>query len=95
MRLTDDGKFDIQQLSNWSAAKKDDPQLPNKNKKAGVWNNYGMGEIEVATLQKSDNTLRITEPMTGTVRILVFDIEKKIITESSKDGIKTIYHKFK
>jgi len=93
VRPTDDGKFDIQTLSNWSTAKTDDPQRPSKNKIAGVWNNYGPGDIEVAALQESDHTLRITEPMTGTVKILVFDPEKKTITQTSKDGEKTVYHK--
>lgn len=93
VRSTDDGKFDIQQISNWSAAKKDDPQRPNKNKRAGVWNNYGAGETEVATLQKSDNTLRITDPMTGTVHVLVVDLQKKTITEISKDGDRAVYNK--
>lgn len=94
VKQTDDGKFDVQQLSNWSAAKKDIPDRPNKNRKAGVWNNYGPGDIEVAVFQKSDNTLRITEPMIGTVKILVFDPEKKTITRTSKDGgSKTVYHK--
>lgn len=93
VRRTDDGKYDVQRLSNWSAAKQDDPQRPNKNKKAEVWNNYGPGNIEVAVFQKSDNTLRITEPMIGTVKVLVFDPEKKTITRTSKDGEKTVYHK--
>lgn len=93
VRSTDDGKFDIQTLSNWSTAKTDDPQRPSKNKIAGVWNNYGPGDIEVAVLQESDHTLRITEPMTGTVKILVFDPEKKTITQTSKDGEKTVYHR--
>lgn len=93
VRSTDDGKFDIQQLSNWSAAKKDDPQRPNKNKKAGVWNNYGMGEIQVAILQVSDKTLRITDPMTGTVRVLSINLEKKTIEETAKDGTKIVYYK--
>lgn len=93
VRSTDDGKFDIQTIANWSAAKKDDPQRPNKNKKAGVWNNYGAGEINVATLQESDKTLRITDPMSGTVRVLSIDLEKKTIEETTKDGIKELYHK--
>ncbi|MBB2148936.1 hypothetical protein [Pedobacter gandavensis] len=95
VKPTDDGKFDIQTIANWSAAKKDDPQRPNKNKKAGVWNNYGMGEIETATLQASDKTLRITDPMTGTVKVLTVDLEKKTIEEVFKDRTKTIYHKVK
>lgn len=90
---TDDGKFDIQQLSNWSAAKEDDPQRPNKNKQAGVWNNYGPGDTEVATLQISDKTLRITDPMAGTVRILTFDPERNILVQIAKDGSKTTYFK--
>lgn len=93
VRSTDDGKFDIQTLSNWSTAKTDDPQRPSKNKIAGVWNNYGPGDTEIAVLQASDHTLRITEPMTGRVKILVFDPEKKTITQTSKDGEKTVYHK--
>lgn len=62
IRPTDDGKFDIQRLANWSAAKEDDPTRPNKNKKAGEWVNYGPGKIQVATFQTSDNTLRIADP---------------------------------
>lgn len=94
VRKIDEGKFDVQRLSNWSAAKKDDPQRPSKNKKAGVWINYGPGNIEVAVFQKSDNTLRITEPMIGTVKVLVFDPDKKTITRTSKGGEnKIIYHK--
>ncbi|MBB5634965.1 hypothetical protein HDE68_000850 [Pedobacter cryoconitis] len=46
---TDDGKFDIQRLSNWSAAKKDDSQRPSKNRRAGFWINYGPGRIDLAT----------------------------------------------
>lgn len=68
-------------------------QRPNKNKKAGVWNNYGAGEVETATLQLSDKTLRITDPMTGTVKILKIDLENKTIEETYKDGSKSLYHK--
>lgn len=93
VRPTDDGKFDVQTLSNWSTAKTDDPHRPSKNKIAGVWNNYGPGDIGVAALQESDHTLRITEPMTGRVKILIFDPEKKTITQTSKDGEKTVYYK--
>jgi len=93
VRSTDEGKFDIQTIANWSAAKKDDPQRPNKNKKAGVWNNYGPGKVDEATLQVSDTTLRITEPMTGNVRILNIDLDKKTISELLGDGTKAIYHK--
>lgn len=93
VKKTDDGKFDIQQLSNWSAAKEDDPQRPNKNKQAGVWNNYGPGDTEVATLQISDKTLRITDPMAGTVQILTFDPERNTLVQIAKDGSKTTYFK--
>lgn len=93
VKLTDDGKFDIQTIANWSAAKKDDPQRPNKNKKAGVWNNYGRGEIEVATLQTSDKTLRVTDPMTGRVKVIAVNLENKTLEETAKDGTKTVYSK--
>ncbi len=93
IKPNDDGKFDIQTIAIWSAAKQDDPERPNKNKKAGVWNNYGAGEIEVATLKVSDTTLRITEPMTGRVRIFKINTDQKTITQISADGAKTIYSK--
>lgn len=93
VRPTDDGKFDIQRLSNWSAAKKDDPQRPSKNKKAGFWINYGPGRIDVATFQKSDHTLRITEPMSSSVRIMKVDLEKQTIKWPTKYGDTIIYNK--
>ncbi|MFW0717387.1 hypothetical protein [Pedobacter sp. N23S346] len=93
VKSTDEGKFDIQVIATWSAAKRDDPERPNKNKKAGLWNNYGADEIEVATLQASDTTLRITEPMTGKVRIFKVDTDKKTITQISADGTRHVYTK--
>lgn len=93
VKSTDEGKFDIQVIATWSAAKKDDPERPNKNKKAGLWNNYGAGDVEVATLQVSDTTLRITEPMTGKVRIFKVDTDKKTITQISADGTTDVYTK--
>jgi hypothetical protein len=35
VKSNDEGKFDMQIVANWSAAKHDDPERPNKNKKAG------------------------------------------------------------
>lgn len=93
VKQTDDGNFDIRQLSNWSAAKEDDPERPNKNKKKGVWNNYGQGSINTATLQVSDKTLRITDPMTGAVRIWTFDLKKMTLIQMAKDGSTTTYFK--
>jgi hypothetical protein len=93
VKPNDDGKFDFQIIANWSAAKKDDPERPNKNKKAGVWNSYGADEVEVAALQISDTSLRITEPMTGRVRIFKVDPDKKTITRISTDGDKKVYTK--
>jgi len=93
IKSTDDGNFEIQTIANWSAAKKDDPQRPNKNKKAGIWNNYGPGKVSVAALQISDTTLRITEPITGNVRILYINLHTKTIFEPLGDGDKSIYHK--
>jgi len=93
VKLNDHGKFDIQTIAIWSAAKQDDPERPNKNKKAGVWNNYGAGKIEVATLQTSDTTLRITEPMTGEVRVFKVNTDQRTIIQFSNDGTKTTYTK--
>lgn len=93
VKPNDDGKFDIQTIAIWSAAKQDDPERPNKNKKAGVWNNYGAGDIEIATLQASDTTLRITEPMTGQVRIFKVNTDQKTIIRISSDGTKKKYTK--
>jgi hypothetical protein len=93
VKPNDDGKFDIQKIAIWSAAKKDDPERPNKNKKAGVWNSYGADEVEVAALQISDTSLRITEPMTGRVRIFKVDPDKKTITRILADGDKKVYSK--
>jgi hypothetical protein len=93
VKPNDDGKFDIQKIAIWSAAKKDDPERPNKNKKAGVWNSYGADEVEVAALQISDTSLRITEPMTGRVRIFKVDPDKKTITRILADGNKKVYAK--
>ncbi|MEJ2901675.1 hypothetical protein WAE58_04540 [Pedobacter panaciterrae] len=93
VKPNDDGKYDIQRIAIWSAAKKDDPERPNKNKKAGVWNNYGADEVEVASLQISDTTLRITEPMTGRVRIFEVNTDNKTITRVSADGDKKVYTK--
>lgn len=93
VKPSDDGKFDIQTIAIWSAAKQDDPERPNKNKKAGVWNNYGAGDIEVATLQASDTTLRITDPTTGQVRIYKVNTDQKTITRISSDGTKKSYTK--
>lgn len=92
IRPTDDGKFDVQTIANWSAAKKDDPERP-VNKKAGVWTNYGAGKIKVATLQVSDMTLRITDPLSGEVRIMTINRYKKSIEITSKNGTKRVYHK--
>lgn len=91
IRATDDGKFDIQTLSYWSTPKKDDPELPKK--KAGVWTNYGVGKIEVATFQDSDYTLRITEPVSGSVKSMKLDPERKTIEKQTKYGGVVIYHK--
>lgn len=89
IRLLDDGKFDVATIANWSSAKKSDPQRP-ANKIAGVWNNYFDNKVSVAELQTSDTTLRITEPLTGEVRILSFDIDKKTMKWPQKNsGVKT------
>ncbi|RAJ28107.1 hypothetical protein LY11_03427 [Pedobacter cryoconitis] len=93
VKSNDHGKFDIQIIAIWSAAKQDDPERPNKNKKAGVWNDYGSGDLEVATLQASDTTLRITEPMTGQVRIFKVNTDQKTIIQISADGTKKTYTK--
>lgn len=93
IRALDDEKFDIQKVAKWSSAKKDDPQRPNKNKKAGVWNSYGSSDSEVASLQVSDMTLRITEPLTGTVQIIAIDVENKTLKSTFHDGSTKIYHK--
>lgn len=95
VRATDDGKFDIQKIANWSAAKEDDPTRPNKNRKKGEWNNKGLGRIEVATLQVSDKTLRITDPLIGTVRIFTFDPNNQVLEQQYDDGTKNIYYKVK
>jgi hypothetical protein len=93
IRLLDDGRYDVQRIANWSAAKSDDPERPNKNKKAGVWNNYGSDRPEVASFQSSDTTLRITQPVTGEVDILFFKSEGKILERKYTNGEKTIYHR--
>lgn len=93
VKPNDEGKFDVQTIANWSAAKTDDPERPNKNKKAGIWNSYGADEVEVATLQLRDTSLRITEPMTGRVRIFKVNLDKKTITRISTDGDKKVYTK--
>jgi hypothetical protein len=93
LRALDGGLFDVQTIANWSAAKEDDPQRPNKNKVAGVWNSYGPGETEVADLQLSDTTLRITEPMTGTVKIIAVHVDDHTLEKTLRDGTKRIYTK--
>lgn len=93
IRSTDDGKFDIQTLANWSAAKKDDPERPNKNKKAGEWINYGPGRIKVATFQASDNTLRIADPLSSSVTVFPVDFNKKTIKMASRLVDTIVYHK--
>lgn len=93
VKQADDGKFDIQKIADWSAAKEDDPTRPNKNKKAGEWNNKGIGKIEVATLQMSDKTLRITDPMFGTVRVFMIDLKNHSLERQNEDGTRKIYRK--
>jgi len=93
VKANDDEKFDVQIIATWSAAKKDDPERPNKNKKAGVWNNYGSDPVEVATFQASDTTLRIAEPVTGKIKIFNVNTEKKTITQTLPDGSKNVYTK--
>ncbi len=93
VKSNDEGKFDMQVVARWSAAKHDDRERPNKNKKAGVWNNYGSDEVEVATFQASDSTLRIVEPVTGKVRIFKVNTETKTITRTLPDGSKDVYTK--
>lgn len=93
IRLLDDGKFDVQTIANWSAAKRDFPDRPNKNKKAGVWNSYGADKTEVAELQASDTTLRITEPITGEVKIIDIDLDNKKIQRTYRNGTKQVYTK--
>lgn len=49
--------------------------------------------MEVATFQASDSTLRITEPVTGKVRIFKVNTQQKTITKALLDGSKKIYNK--
>lgn len=93
IRLLDKGNFNIQTIARWSAAKKDDPMRPNKNKKAGEWNSYGPDRTEVASLQVSDTTLRITDPLTGEVKRIFVKSEGKTLEKLSRSGKKKIYHK--
>lgn len=93
IRATDDGKFDIQTLSYWSTPKTDDPEVIGKGKKAGVWTNYGQKEVEVATFQESDNTLRVPVPMSSAVTIIKVDFHKQTIQKETKYGGTVIYHK--
>jgi hypothetical protein len=83
VRPNDDGKFDIQIIANWSAAKKDDPERP-VNKKAGQWNSHGAGNINIATLQKSNMTIRITEPFSSEVRMWKIDHDNKTIEMTTR-----------
>lgn len=85
IKSTDDGKLDIIFLARWSAAKEDDPQRP-VNKVAGVWNNHGKGKTLVGELQASDTTLRISEPLDGSVTIIPVSLDDGTISWPQTDG---------
>lgn len=94
IKASDNGKYDVTTIANWSSAKESDPQRP-FNKVAGVWNSYGPEETQVAELQLSDTTLRITEPMTGKVTALSFDTDKGTLEWPLKNGERKVYTKVK
>ncbi|CAM4221966.1 hypothetical protein SAMN06265348_107291 [Pedobacter westerhofensis] len=93
IRLLDNGNFDVQTIAHWSAAKMDNPLRPNENKKAGEWHSYGQDRTEVATLQASDTTLRITDPLTGQVKRIFVKSQGKTLEKTSRSGVKKVYHK--
>ncbi|SEK23348.1 hypothetical protein [Parapedobacter koreensis] len=93
IKPTDDGRLDVTIIARWSAAKKDDPQRPNKNKVAGVWNDYGKGRTQVAELQASDTTLRITEPMDGSVTVIPVSLDEGTLSWPLNDGTEKTYNK--
>ena len=93
VRLKDNSHFDLQTIAHWSAAKIDNPLRPNKNKKAGEWNSYGPERTEVAMLQVSDTTFRITDPLTGEVKRIYVKSHGKSLERTGRGGVKKIYHK--
>jgi hypothetical protein len=93
VKLRDNGHFDLQTIAHWSAAKLDNPLRPNKNKKAGEWNSYGPERTEVAMLQVSDTTFRITDPLTGEVKRIYVKSKGKTLERTMRGGLKKIYHK--
>ncbi|MCX2479665.1 hypothetical protein OQY15_11260 [Pedobacter sp. MC2016-15] len=93
IKLRDNGHFDVQTIAHWSAAKMDNPLRPNKNKVAGDWNNYGPEGVEVAMLQTSDTTLRITDPLTNEVKRIFVKSQGKTLERTVRGGVRKIYHK--
>jgi hypothetical protein len=94
IRRTDDGKYDVTQIANWSSAKKSDPTRPNRNKVAGEWINYGKGDTFTGSFQMSDTTLRITDPMSGSVEIIRFDVDEGLMYYPVRNSFET-YTKIK
>ncbi|MEH6306822.1 hypothetical protein RYH73_14300 [Olivibacter sp. CPCC 100613] len=92
IKSTDDGKFDVQVIAHWSNAKKDDPKRP-VNKVAGVWNKGKLGSILVADFQTGDTTLRIVGQLRGGVKILKFNLDKRVMEWPKDDGETLIYTK--
>lgn len=92
IKPTDDGKFDLTVIARWSAAKEDDPQRP-INQVAGEWNNRGKGRTMVAELQASDTTLRITEPMGGSVIIIPVSLDNGTLSWPLRDDGEKTYVK--
>lgn len=93
IKLRDNGHFDVQTIAHWSAAKTDDPMRQDKNKKAGEWNSYGPERTEVAMLQVSDTTFRITDPLTGEVKRIFVRSQGKTLERTLRGGKKKIYYK--
>jgi hypothetical protein len=92
--MTDNGKFDVTQIANWSSAKKSDPTRPNRNKVAGEWINYGKGKTLIGDFQLSDTTIRITDPMSASVDIIKFELDKGLMYYPVRDSSVT-YTKIK
>lgn len=93
IKRNDQGKYDVVQ-TRWSSAKQDDPQRP-VNKIAGQWNNNSGSKTLVAEFQKSDTTLRITEQITGRLKVISFDLANGKLINHSLKGTESIYERVK
>jgi hypothetical protein len=90
IKPNDQATFDIIRI-RWTSAKKDDPNRP-VNKIAGQWGSGGPKTV-VGTLQTSDTTIRIPEPITGRLRIISFNFATNTLKDLSFSGSESIYHK--